>query len=105
MAHKLEPFKFVDLLPDPAEIGPDLSPTEQQILRDFAKPGGPIYKVMRSFVDYMKSLDLEISSTLVASPEAIARVRDLQVMRGMIKWQVDQWERVLTMVRTEEPSE
>lgn len=97
-------FKWQGLdLPEPDEL--ELTDTERQTLREVAAEGGPLWKVMRFWVDYARKLEQDIANELVLTEEARLRVLGLQSLRNGIRFQYAKWEELLSLPETKETSQ
>lgn len=73
----------------------DLSPTERDMIRPYAAPGQPIWKIQKGLLDYRAVLLENASELDLAKPEENERARSLFAEIKAINWQYRMWTRIL----------
>jgi hypothetical protein len=77
---------------------PGLSNTERAILRGLAEPGGALWKIMRSMVDYGEGLKQALMSADFDNPAQQAAIRKVQATYLATVWLQETLEAALTDV-------
>lgn len=89
-------------LASPLPKDPELTEHELQVLRAMAQPGGPLYKIFKSLIDYSDHLRDHIAEADLSQPEAVKQARQLQLKRGAarenVAWILSQIQRTPTKV-------
>lgn len=80
-----EPFKLAGLKAEIPVIE-DLSNTERALLRSLAEPGNPLWKILRSLIDYRDGLTQSLLTIDFGSTEMIETGRKIQATALAIVW-------------------
>lgn len=69
---------------------PELSEGEREMLRQLSAPGGPLWKIVKSALDYADHMKDHIVAVELVEPEQIGMARQLQLKRtaalDFLKW-------------------
>lgn len=84
---------------------PALSNTERAMLRGLAEPGAPLWKIMRSMIDYGESLKQALMVADFDDPSQVAALRKVQATYVAITWVQTTFENALTDVPERETKE
>lgn len=77
---------------------PGLSNTERAMLRGLAEPGAPLWKIMRSMVDYGEGLKQALVTADFDDPAQQAAIRKVQAAYVAVQWVQSTFEAALTDV-------
>jgi len=78
-------FKF-DAAFDDVPVPEDLTNGERAILRDMLEPGNPLWKIMRSMLDYREGLKQGLLGTDLTNQKDIEAARKVQATAVAIYW-------------------
>lgn len=79
-----------------------LSNTDRRALRRLAENGGPLALIQEGMLAYVQELRYAIPSLDLRIPEELEKALKLQEEIRAVQWQIDFWERMLTLL-PEEP--
>lgn len=92
-----ERFRLIGTAQDIPDV-PGLSNTERAMLRGLAEPGGPLWKIVRSMVDYGDGLKQALVTADFDNPGEQAAIRKVQATYLAIIWVQNTLEAALTDV-------
>lgn len=81
----------------------DLSNTEREILRGLAEPGGGLWKILRSMVDYGEGLKQALVAADFSDEAQMSQARKVQATIVACQWVTETFENALSHV--DEPQE
>ena len=73
-----------------------LSNTERAMLREMAQPGGPLWKVFRSMVDFGEGLSQSLIGSDLLDPQQVNAARKTQATIIAVAWVMETFEQALT---------
>lgn len=100
----MKPFELMGTSVDIPEV-PGLSNTERAMLRGLAEPGGALWKIMRSMIDYGEGLRDSLATADFDNPAQQAAIRKVQATYLATVWVKETLEAALTDVVEPETKE
>lgn len=71
---------------------------ERAMLRPLAEPGGPLWKIFRSMLDYGDGLRESLVSADLLNPEEVNRARKVQAVVIAVDWTLETFKQALVDV-------
>lgn len=73
-----------------------LSNTERAALREYAAPGGPIWRIMQASLDYRRTLVHQLAVVDFATAEGNLVARKVQAAIAAVDWHKELWQAQLS---------